>query len=490
MDPSPKAVLKLLLPRLPLILKTAIFNALRISQNSSKQTLTTEVAVVIIRSIMGGGRPIKLLQRITTKDHGVKGPVWISKVTIPPRVDETDALDAVHKVIKELGDGTETYTSPDQATVEAEWTGYRHGVSSSEPALNLSDGEQYKNMMAEVSSDLTILYFHGGAYFLMDPATVRDNTGRLAKLTHGRVYSVRYRLAPQSPFPAQLLDALIAYLSLLSPPSGVPHAAVPANHIVFAGDSAGGNLAAALLLLILTLKRLGIHSLKYHGSEVPLDLPAGLALNSPWVDVSRSLPSINQNAHLDYLTPPTSTGTSKHEHAADEIWPARPPRADIFCNASMMLHPLVSPLSAGPGMWKGAPPIFMCLGNEALEDEIVVFARRLHQGGTIVDLVGYEGMPHCFAMLFATSLHGIDCYERWTTFCSDVVEGKAPTVSKALWIKAFSNPPKGTEIPMEDISLLKDEDVLAAMKRMQGHALRREEDGLKNWHEQTARAKL
>ena len=71
----------------------------------------------------------------------------------------------------------------------------------------------------------------------------RKTTGKLAELTGGRVLAIRYRLAPQNPFPAAILDTLIAYLNLLYPPPGSSHFAVPADSIVLAGDSSGGVLA-------------------------------------------------------------------------------------------------------------------------------------------------------------------------------------------------------------------------------------------------------
>lgn len=490
MDPSPKALIRLLLPRLPLIFKTALFNALSISENSAKQSLTTEVAVVVLRSIMNMRRPVRFLQRLSTKDPGIKGPIWVSKVSLAPPEDGDGLRDAVCAAIAELGDGQETYTMPEIAAVEAEWTGHRSGVSSVEPRPDLAEHEHYRKLMKEVSSDVTILYFHGGAYFLMDPATIRDSTLRQARMTRGRCYSVRYRLAPQCPFPAQLLDALISYLSLLSPPPGMPHGPVPAKHIVFAGDSAGANLATALLLLILTLRKMGLTTLKYHGVDVPVEVPAGVALNSPWVDISRSLPSITKNAHFDYLDPPTNTGASRHEHIPDALWPTEPPRADIFCNASMLIHPLASPVAAAAELWKGMPPGFMCLGNEALEDEVLVLARRMHQGGGIVELVGYEGMPHCFAMMFATSVSGSDCYQRWCNFCSEVVQGLGNSVSRASWVKAFSKPLRSIEIPIEEVSNLSDQDVADAMERMQLHAFTREKDAQQKWNERQTRARL
>ena len=185
--------------------------------------------------------------------------------------------------------------------------------------------------MAGVSNKATVLYFHGGAYFLMDPCSHRAPVANLAKLTGGRCFSVRYRLAPQSAFPAQLLDALIAYLSLLSPPEGSFHEPVSAKHIVFAGDSAGGNLSLALVQLLMTLQRMGVPSIKFHGKEVPVELPGGITTHSPWTDIARSLPSLYRNAHFDYIDPPEADGTTLNEPIPDEFWPTKPPRAEIFC---------------------------------------------------------------------------------------------------------------------------------------------------------------
>lgn len=490
MESSPTALLRILLPRLPLILKTALLNAFSLSKNSSRQDLTTEVAVVVLRSVLQVRKPMRYLQKTTTRDPGIKGPVLVAKVSVPVPKNGNMLTDLLDKAIKELGDGSETYTLPELAAVQAEWTGYKAGASKDEPRPDLPEHDHYRVLMATVSSPTTILYFHGGAYFLLDPASHRKTTSYLAKLTGGRVYSVRYRLAPQYPFPAQLLDALISYLSLLSPPPGMPHEPVAASNIVFAGDSAGGNLAIALLQLLLTLRRMGVATIRFHGVDVPLHLPAGVAVNSPWVDIGRSMPSINYNAHFDYLDPPSAVGISKAEPIPDDLWPASPPRAEIFCNASMMVHPLTSPLSAAPELWKGMPPIFMCLGNEGLEDEITVLARRMHEGGGTVNFMGYEGMPHCFAMVFPTSKMAKDCFHRWAKFCSEISRGAGPSSSRAIWTEAFANPLKFREVEMDKISKLTDSEVLDSMKKRQNYAIEREREAVKKWTDQHSRAKL
>ena len=102
--------------------------------------------------------------------------------------------------------------------------------------MGMSERERYDEMMKEVTSPATVLYFHGGAYWLMDPSTHRPLTQKLAKLTGGRVYSVRYRLSPKHAFPAALIDGLVSYLALLFPPEDAFHTAVRAEDVVFSGD--------------------------------------------------------------------------------------------------------------------------------------------------------------------------------------------------------------------------------------------------------------
>jgi len=172
MDTSnPTALLRLLLPKTPLILKTAFLSALSLSPNAAKQDLRTEVTINVLRSLMSQPGPVGKLQRAGLKDPGIKGEMWISKVKMP-MPEEADIRDKLIMAIESLKEGNETYTVPPIAPVEAEWTGYRANVNSSTPRLDQPEIEHYRSLMSEVASDLTVLYFHGGAYFLLDPSTV------------------------------------------------------------------------------------------------------------------------------------------------------------------------------------------------------------------------------------------------------------------------------------------------------------------------------
>lgn len=257
---------------------------------------------------------------------------------------------------------------------------------------------------------------------LMDPATHRWTTSALAQHTRGRCLSVRYRLSPQNTFPAALIDALVAYLSLISPPPGSFHSRIPPSQILIAGDSSGAGLAASLLLLLITLPRIGITNLRFQGHDVTVTSPpAGLALASPWLDISRALPSVIRNCRYDIIAPPSTDLTILHPNfPPDDIWPTQPPRVETYCNASMVSHPLISPLSASRDMWRGSPPVYLSVGWEGMQDEAEVFARRVYFAGGAVIFDGYEGMPHCFSMV-PWNRAGRTAFGNWAAFCRQTV---------------------------------------------------------------------
>jgi acetyl esterase/lipase len=236
-------MLMMLLPKLPLIVRVSVMHVLRLSESAKYLDLRSALVVSVLRSFLEPSpsqeQSISAVQRLTLKDPGIKGRIWVSTYTSPPP-PETDARDALMKAIRDMSDPSlpapQHRTVPEMVHVQAEWTGFRAAASSDAPLPAISGKEMYHKMMAECTEPTTILYLHGGAYYLCDPSTHRPATKQLAKQTGGRCYSVRYRLAPQNPFPAALLDALVSYLTLLYPPPGAFHEAVKPEHLVLAGD--------------------------------------------------------------------------------------------------------------------------------------------------------------------------------------------------------------------------------------------------------------
>lgn len=92
----------------------------------------------------------------------------------------------------------------------------------------------YREYFAEQPSDTTLIWYHGGGWVFGDVTTADPIVRQIVKATGWRAISIEYRRAPEHPFPAAFDDALAA-LDF-----------VGGGRTVVGGDSAGGNLAAAV----------------------------------------------------------------------------------------------------------------------------------------------------------------------------------------------------------------------------------------------------
>ena len=286
---------------------------------------------------------------------------------------------------------------------------------------------------------------------------------------------MRYRLAPKYPFPAALLDCLIAYLYLLAPPPGSYHEPVPASKIVFAGDSAGGNLSFSLLQLILHMHRANtssqIPTIRFHGQDVPLPVPAGVATSSAWVDVTLSMPSILSNAKWDYIPPPPK-GSVVTNVPSCALWPTNPTREDLYCDISMLMHPFVSPLAAIAFDWEGACPAFFLYGQEMLIDEGKVLCRRLARAGVSVQWEEYDAMPHCWPMIMRGTESSQKAFNAWGDFIIRATKGERME-TRGNWVEARTMREKTVDVK----DLLSDLNDIQVKERMQADVKRREAFG-------------
>ena len=394
--------------------------------------------------------PTKSIDRVqngTTKGRSIKGKLWLASTTIP-KPGQHNITDAIFQAIEALGDGTEQYNRPDAVPLQAQWIGSRPDATDYEEAPEIPEEEKYKLMMEEktLTSSTTVLYFHGGQYYMGVWRTHRQTASRLAKACGGRALSIEYRLAPQTAFPGQLVDALNAYLYLMYPPKGSFHQAVPAGDIVFAGDGAGGNLAASLMQLLLHMQRTRpagteTSTILFHGTGVPVPLPAGMATLSGWFDVARAMPSVRANQIWDYL-PPVDHDNALSQLPNDDIWPTTPPRGDIFCDLSLLCHPLVSPMISKD--WSGCPPMYLMTGElELLVDENMLVAVKAAEHGVTIVWEQYEAMPHAFPMAFPDRETSARCINAVGYFARECVESDVK--SRATWIAKAS----GIESPMQ-----------------------------------------
>lgn len=204
--------------------------------------------------------------------------------------------------------------------------------------------------------DRILLYLHGGAWFMGSTNTHRAFVSYLSHASRVRVLSINYRLAPENPFPAGLDDCIIAYEWLMQ-------AGITADKIVVAGDSAGGNLALALLVAL---------------RDASKPLPSGAVALSPATDLAFTGESIRNRLHLD----PIFSHGGPTSIIKDYITDHDP------------CEPLISPLYAD---LHGLPPIMIHVGDhEILLDDAVRFAIRAKAAGVDAQTVIWPEMFHVF----------------------------------------------------------------------------------------------
>ena len=98
----------------------------------------------------------------------------------------------------------------------------------------------YDKQLARAGTLPVVVFFHGGGWTLGSPSFYDSVTRQLARQIPALVLSVEYRLAPENPFPAAVLDAdaVVQWVRHNAKEIGGDPA-----RIVLAGDSGGGNLA-------------------------------------------------------------------------------------------------------------------------------------------------------------------------------------------------------------------------------------------------------
>jgi acetyl esterase/lipase len=224
-----------------------------------------------------------------------------------------------------------------------------------------------------------VIYFHGGGYCSGSIASHRGLVAEAGRAAGARTLAVRYRLAPECPFPAALDDARAAYAFLIGQ-------GIAPQHIALGGDSAGGGLCLALLT-----------SLRDAGHP----LPACAWLISPWVDLEMTGASLAAKAAVDPLI---------SKRYLEEL-------AAAYLGGGDPANPLISPLHAD---LTGLPPMLVQVGSaETLLDDAVRIAGRAGAADVSVTL---EIWPH---MIHA-----------WPLWAAELEEGRAALQSAGAFIRA------------------------------------------------------
>ena len=205
-----------------------------------------------------------------------------------------------------------------------------------------------------------LVYVHGGGWVIGSLDTHDDVCRKLASTLDHMVISVDYRLAPEHPFPAPLDDCIAAVRWIRDHSHDL---GIDPNRIAVGGDSAGGNLAAAVANL----------------QPIPLCFQM---LVYPVTDARRISDSYRENAEGYRLTASGMKWFCDHYLSGPE---------------GSSDDPRVSPLLADSSVLASAPPALVITAEfDPLRDEGEAYARRLLESGVPCTLTRYCGQIHGF----------------------------------------------------------------------------------------------
>lgn len=206
-----------------------------------------------------------------------------------------------------------------------------------------------------------VVWFHGGGWTFGDLDTHDCVCRELADDVRGEVFAIDYRLAPEHRFPAAFDDALAATQWIAANAQAL---GLHPERIAVAGDSAGGNLAAAV----------AIHARDAGGPRIAMQ-----ALVYPALDFSFASASY---ARL---------GTGYMLTRQSMEWYRSIYLRDAADRSDWRASPLACPDLTG------LPEAYMITaGFDPLRDEGLAYAERLHAAGVRMTHECFQGMIHGF----------------------------------------------------------------------------------------------
>jgi acetyl esterase/lipase len=231
-----------------------------------------------------------------------------------------------------------------------------------------------------------LIYMHGGAWMQGSPETHWDITARIAAACEMAVISVDYALAPEHPFPAAVDDcrAVVQWAFDRSASLGLRREA-----IAIGGDSAGGNLAAAMTLAFRdSPAQLRAQLLIYPGVDFSLDRPSHRAnADGPIISVA-SMPAVNA----------------------------------MYCpDPKDLRNPLAAPLLAESHA--GLPAAYIAVAeHDPLRDEGIAYSDALRGAGVAVTLDRGPSLIHGYLRAMAYCSAARDSFARMCDWLSTQCE--------------------------------------------------------------------
>ena len=194
--------------------------------------------------------------------------------------------------------------------------------------------------------EYVILYCHGGGYVSGGLDYAGNLAVKLALATGFAVYTFAYRLAPEHPYPAAAEDGMSMW-------EYITENVAKADHVILAGDSAGGNMALCLTQRLIS-----------EGKPAPREL----LLLSPWTDMTGTSESYETNKDVDPILTKEFVINSAKLYIGDKD-PADAAFSPLF------------------GSFENFPPVYIMAGrNGILIDDSIRLKEKIEQAGGSAEL--------------------------------------------------------------------------------------------------------
>lgn len=210
------------------------------------------------------------------------------------------------------------------------------------------------------------IYIHGGGWVLGDYPTHRRLVRDLVVESGAVAVFPDYTPSPEAKYPVAINEIYAAteWVSKNGKEIGVD-----GSNLAVVGNSVGGNMTAAVVLMAKNKK----------GPEIKLQV-----LLWPVTDANFETESYNLFANGRFLT------KSMMKWFWDNYLPDTAKRKEIYA----------SPLQASTEQLKGLPPaLIQTAENDVLRDEGEAYARKLNEAGVKVTLTRYSGLIHDYGLL-------------------------------------------------------------------------------------------
>lgn len=235
--------------------------------------------------------------------------------------------------------------------------------------LITADGMDIKLVIVKPASHAETLpafmFFHGGGWMLGDFPTHKRFIRDLVVDSGATAVYVDYSRAPESKYPLAINQA---YAATMWVSTNGKEIGVDGNRLAVVGNSAGGNIAAAVALM----------ATANNGPRLLFQL-----LFWPVTDSAMDTLSYHRYDSGRFLT----------ANMMQWFWDSYLPTGD-------RRHPYASPLNADLERMKGLPPaLVQTAENDVLRDEGEAYARKMSQAGVPVTLARMQGMIHDYGLL-------------------------------------------------------------------------------------------